>query len=289
MAGLEETIWSEGDEARRVAFGLLVDQGESVPLVRLAIQVAIAEYPELVPHELMDRFRQIAADVESILPENPTDGDKITALNKHLFQILKFRGDEDEYYDPRNSYINDVLRRRVGMPISLCILYLDIAGRLDLSMVGVGLPGHFIVRYVGGGAVGEIYVDPYHAGKVLTRRECVDLVNRLTGGRLPWHDDYLQSVDNRHIITRLLNNLRGAYARLADPARALRVQNYLITLHPDLAHALRDRGLILVRLQSYRGALEDLKRYLRMAPNAPDVDQIREQIVELERRVQELC
>ena len=285
--GVDTEVWTSQDQTTLTEFAVLVKDCESKPLIRLALQVAGAEYPELLVEAFSERFGAIADDVRERLPQDATDGDKIVALNEHLFKRMKFRGDDGDYHNPMNSYLNDVLKRRKGLPISLSILYLDIASRLELAMNGVGLPGHFIVRYVGGGAVGGIFVDPYNEGQVLSKEECVELVGRLSGGRLPWHDDYLREVDNRYVLTRLLNNLKGCYARLADLRRGLRIQNYLLALHPNAAHELRDRGLLLRDLQSYRGALRDLEAYQELVPNAPDGEAISDFVFELKKKVSE--
>ena len=286
--GVDSEIWTSQDQTTLGEFALLVRDCESKPLIRLAMQVAVAEYPELLADAFAERFGEIADDVRGLLPQGASDGDKIVALNEHLFRRMKFRGDDDDYHNPKNSYLNEVLRRRKGLPISLSILYLDIASRLELAMNAVGLPGHFIVRYVGDGAVEGVFVDPFNEGRMLSKDECVELVSRLSGGRLPWHDDYLRRVDNRYVLTRLLNNLKGCYARLADLRRGLRIQNYLLALHPNAAHELRDRGLVLRDLQSFRGALRDLEAYLELAPNAPDVDVISDYVFDLHRNVSEL-
>jgi len=284
----DDTVWRSEDEALRQAFAALVADIDDVTMARLALQVARAEYPNLTIEAGMIELAGIARNIRRIIPADASDGRKIEALNTYLFETLGFRGDNVGYGDPRNNYLNDVLSRACGLPSSLSIVYLDVARRLGLDMIGIGLPGHIIVRYVGQAAAGEIFVDPFNSGQVLSRAECVDLVRRLSGGRLPWHDDFLTGVDNRYLLTRLLNNLKGCYARLADARRALRVQHYLLTLHPDAAHELRDRGLILVELQSYRGALADLESYLRLVPNAPDSERVRDTIFDLKKRVSEL-
>ncbi|MCA9565489.1 MAG: transglutaminase family protein, partial [Myxococcales bacterium] len=191
---LEQLIWTEQDEALLKRFASLVEHAETIPLTRLGLQIAQAEYPDLLIDAVEEKFAKIADEVNKILPPEASDGEKITALNHYLFEVLSFKGDDIGYQDPKNTYLNDVLRRRTGLPISLSILYLDVAGRLSLSMIGVGLPGHFILRYSGSGTPEDVYVDPFHDGRVLTRRECEELVARLTGGQLPWHDDYLREV-----------------------------------------------------------------------------------------------
>ncbi len=283
-----DVIWSAVDEARHREFARAAADVEGVSLSRLAILVARGEYPTLEVDDVVTELAAIAARIDAHLGRGASDGQKIEALNHHLFEKLAFTGDDVTYGDPRNAYLNEVMARRTGLPITLSILYIDVASRLGLRMVGVGLPGHFIVRYAGHSAAAEIFVDPFHQGRVLTKTECVAMVQRLSGGRLPWHDDYLKNADNRYLITRLLNNLKGCYARAADARRALRVQNYLLVLHPEAAHELRDRGVILAQLQSYRGALEDLERYLRMAPGAPDTERVQELVRELRGRVASL-
>lgn len=285
---MDQTLWTSQDEAHRKEFARLTADCADTPLVQLAFQMEVAEYPSLLLAPYVDQFVAIANAVRDKLPEDATDGDKISALNTHLFDDMALRGDDVDYHNPDNSYLQSVLKRRRGLPISLSIVYLDVAERLQLSMVGVGLPGHFIVRYAGENAASQIFVDPFHEGRVLSKPECIELVHRLSGGRLPWHEDYLRGVDNKYILTRMLNNLKGCYARLADGRRSLRIQNYLLTLHPTAAHEVRDRGLLLKDLDSYRGALRDLTHYLELAPNAPDADRVGDHIFELRQQVSAL-
>jgi regulator of sirC expression with transglutaminase-like and TPR domain len=285
---VEEAVWTTQDQARYDIFATMAADCESVSLARLVLQIAVSEFPELIVEAQLEKLKTIASEIQRRLSPGADDNETLEKAHEHLFDELRFQGDRHQYYDPTNSYLNKVLSRCMGLPILLCVAYLDIGERLGLPMEGVGLPGHFIVRYKGGIGSKERFIDPFNRGKVLDRAGCRAMVEQLTGGRLPWDDDYLCGVDNRYILTRILNNLKGAYHRLADLNRALRVQNYLVALNPDSPHEYRDRGLIYVQLESSRGALADFSHYLTLLPSAPDADVVKYQISMLKKQVSAL-
>ncbi len=164
-------------------------------------------------------------------------------LAQFLFDELGFSGNASDYTDPRNSYLNEVLERRLGIPISLSVLYIEIARRIGIRAEGVGLPGHFIVRVnMKQGEV--IYLDPFHGGHALTEEDCRTRVATVTGGVLPFHESFLNPVQSRYILTRMLNNLKNFYASANDHPRAAKVIERLLVLNPDDVTEMRNLGVL---------------------------------------------
>jgi regulator of sirC expression with transglutaminase-like and TPR domain len=218
-----------------------------------------------------------------------SDCQKAELLSDFLFTQQGFRGNGQAYNDPRNSYLNEVLDRRLGIPISLSALYVAVAQRLDIPAQGVGLPGHYIVR-----AAEDCYLDPYHGGERLSLDDCARLVAQTTGGSTmpgtgsaeygtgraeygtgrPFNRDWLQPVSPEATLTRMLNNLRASYLEREDWPHALRVVEHLRMLHPQLPDLLRDLGWIYQRQGVLSKAAEHYGRYLNLAPGAEDAVQV---------------
>lgn len=201
----------------------------------------------------------------------------IGALNGYLFDELGFRGNTWSYSDPENSFLDHVLETRAGLPITLSVLYIEIGRRLNLPIVGLALPGHFLVRYVAP-EIGDIYIDPFNRGRLWTRVECHRQVASFYGGVTPERlTQAMTPPTKRGILARMLRNLKGTYLEREDFARALAAVERIILAEPDDPQDLRDRGLLRARLGQLHSALEDLNRYARQAPGAADLSQIRQQ------------
>ena len=188
------------------------------------------------------------------------------ALSRFLFEDLGFAGNHRDYYDPRNSYVNEVLKRRVGIPITLSLVYMEVGRRTGVPMQGVGLPGHFLMCHA---EEPGLFVDAFHGGLLLSRDECVQRFRDLTHPDEPWSDEYLVPIAKRDMLTRMLRNLKVAHLRRKDNERALLTATMLICLRPDLAEERRDRGVVQSRLGRYAEAIEDLRGYLDRPPPAP--------------------
>ena len=214
----------------------------------------------------------------------PTNGDSplgaANALSRFLFDDLGFSGNQQEYYDPRNSYVNEVLKRRLGIPITLSLVYMEVGRRIGVPMVGVGLPGHFLMRHA---EEPGLFVDAFHGGLLLSREECVQRFRDLTHPDEPWSDQYLAPIGKRDMLTRMLRNLKVAHLRRKDNERALFTATMLIRLRPDLAEERRDRGVVQSRLGRYEEAIEDLRGYLDQAPASADAEAVRELVDHLKR------
>ena len=255
---------------------------DGLPLLGTALLIARDEYPALDPAQY-DEIAQAHADglrerVEAIGPL-PL---KMAAINQHLFDELGYTGNHDEYYDPRNSYLNEVFERRLGNPISLAVVQMEVTRRLGLPLDGVSFPGHFLVRMPVDDGV--LVMDPFNRGRPLDEHELRERARPHLGGEPP--DDealyqILHPASHRAMLMRMLRNLHGAYADGDDWERAVRCADRILRLSPDNAEALRDRGLGYAKLGYQRGARADLGRYLQLYPRAADAGSLRERLVDL--------
>lgn len=238
-------------------------------LARAALLVAAEEYPLLDPRPYLDRLDKWAFRVVETLGGSRGDPlATVAALNHVLFDEERLRGNAKDYYDPRNSFINEVMDRRLGIPISLSLLYLEVARRADLPVVGVGLPGHFIVAVRT--PARSVFVDPFHEGAVLTEKDCEARVSKIFGGRMSLLPEHLEPVAPQSVLVRLLNNLKNIYVESRSHAKAHAVIDKLVLLAPTDWAILRDRGLVRFNMKQFRGALVDLESYLTNAKDAPD-------------------
>ena len=214
---------------------------------------------------------------------------KVRALNYYLFNDLRFSGNVDDYYDPRNSYLNEVIERRTGIPITLSILYLEVGRRIGLNLKGVSFPGHFLVKI----AVkrGQLVLDPFTGGEAQSE---ADLRQRLAQVLPPGQaeraelDQYLEPATSRQIIARVLRNLKNVHMQAGKLEQALAVMQRMLLVMPESAEELRDRGLLYQQLECFRPALSDLQNYLRRRPQAPDAADIHVKIVELKQAAAKL-
>lgn len=248
---------------------------EQINLAEAALLIAAEEYPRLdvdLYIEKLDRFGDLAGEQAG---SKTSAVDLIEAVSDTLFEKLGFHGNRASYYDPRNSFLNEVIDRRSGIPITLTVVYIEVARRIGLSIKGVGMPGHFIAKHEM--ESGDILIDPFNDGRLIGTVECSELLSGTTGGTLDLESDHLRAVSNRQILTRMLSNLLGIYGA-TDQRRALAAIDRILLMNPDSAKHVRDRGLLLAGLRDTRGAIEELERYLELAPNAPDEEAIREQI-----------
>ena len=262
------------------ALAVLAD--DTVPLLETSLLIARDEYPRLDP-DLYDTLAQSYAEhlrheIDSI-DAWPL---KMAAINRHLFEELGYTGNHDEYYDPRNSYMNQVFERRLGNPVSLAMVQMEVARRLGVPLDGVSVPGHFLVRLPVDD--GLLVMDPFNGGRPLGVDELRERAKPHLGGDIP--DDnallhILNPASNRAILVRTLRNLHGVYAEREEWDRAARSADRVLKLSPDQPDALRDRGLSYLKMDYQAGARQDLARYLHLAPDAADAASVREQLVEI--------
>lgn len=254
----------------------------SLPLLPTALLIARDEYPWLDPQQC---DATVQAHVAHLRPEVDTIAAvalKMAAINRHLFDELGYGGDHDRYYDPRNSYLNEVLARRLGNPISLALVQMEVARRLGIPLDGISFPGHFLVRLPVDD--GLLVMDPFNGGRPLGVEELRRRASAHLGGRAPDDQVLAQILDpapSRAILMRMLRNLHGVYVENAQWDRAARSADRLLKLAPDDDDALRDRGLAYLRLDHRAGARQDLGRYLQRNPGAGDAQALRGALIDL--------
>ena len=200
-----------------------------------------------------------------------------------LFSQQGYRGNDNDYYDPKNSFLNQVIERRTGIPITLSVLYMEVARRAGLGLDGVGFPGHFLVKHIRDGD--EIIIDPFNRGEIKSREDLSRLLSDLYGGKVALSEELLQAASKKQILKRILANLKVIYIKHNEWAKGLSVLDRLVTLDPASAADIRDRGAIYLRLECFVQAREDFERYLRIAPNATDAVEVREQVISLAKEV----
>lgn len=271
----------EVSEARRRFTAYIARPPEDFRLAEGALLIALEAYPDLDVGACLRRLDGMAETVSARLGLELEPRRIVSHINACIFKEQGFRGNRRDYYDTRNSFLNEVLDRKVGIPITLSIIYLDVGRRIGLPVNGVGLPGHFVVQY--GAQPEPFYVDPFHTGKPLSAQDCADRVAKIYGRDLPWRESYLDVVDDLHILARVLNNLKVIYVRKGAHELALGAVDRLILLKPDVPSEIRDRGLLRAQLGQLRGALEDLTSYLETCPEAPDAPAMRRHVAALQR------
>ncbi|MGI8906044.1 MAG: SirB1 family protein [Candidatus Sumerlaeaceae bacterium] len=242
-----------------------------------ALLIAACEYPELDIKAYMRRLDMLSAGVAERMPSGADPLEQVTIINEFLFRQRHFRGNAENYYDPRNSYLNEVIDRRLGIPITMSILYIEIAKRLRLPIRGVGLPGHFVVRYDAPRI--DLFVDPFNGGRLLTSDDCHELVLRSLGGHhAVSFGHFIQPIGNRSILIRVLTNLKVIYFHQSDAERVVRALNQIIQLNPQSTDEYKERGLLHLAAHRYRAALVDLTTYLERCPDAPDADLVHHRV-----------
>lgn len=258
---------------REDAFAAEIKQ-KPIDLPRAALRLAkeIA-YPRLDIPLYLAQLDQLTDWARAVVQPGEPAGKRARDLADFLFRKFAFQGNTSDYQDPRNSFLNEVLDRRLGIPITLSILYLAIARRLDLPAQGIGLPGHFIVRVET--ALGDLYLDPFHGGQRLEIEDCARLVSLTTGYEGPFRSEWLDPVSPELILVRLLTNLKVIYVQTRDWEPAAAVIEHLLTLQPKHAEHLRDLGLLYYQTDRLRLAARFLESYLLHAPEASDFEEAR--------------
>jgi regulator of sirC expression with transglutaminase-like and TPR domain len=250
-------------------------EDEAIALAGAALVLARIEYPELDVHAYSQRLNALAAKVKRGLRPNPSARETIAMLNRVLFEEEGLRGNCDDYYDPRNSFLNDVLDRKLGIPITLSVVYMEVARRIGFPVAGTGMPGHFLLKHYDV-LSGDIIIDAFNRGRVLTLGDCHSRLNEIYRGELEFKPEFLHPVTRREILTRMLNNLRQIYFTQRDFRKGLMVLDLLLAIPPRSAEMLRERALVRLNLDQYVGAAQDLANYLKLCPDAPDAEDVQE-------------
>jgi regulator of sirC expression with transglutaminase-like and TPR domain len=245
-----------------------------INLARAALVMGRFEYPDLDVSGYLNKIDRLAESAGRVIQSAELPA---LMLAQFLFDTLGFAGNARNYTDPRNSFLNEVLERRLGIPISLSVLFLEVAHRAGIHADGVGLPGHFIVRVVlDTGQV--IYLDPFHGGAVLSEEDCRERVRAITDGKLPFNEAFLNPVSARYILVRMLNNLKNFYAAANDFYRASKVVERLLIVNPNDLTEVRNLGLLYGALGRHRQAVALLETYLQGRPDASDAAEVKKYI-----------
>ena len=265
-------------------FGTLVqlqDDNDSIPLTEAALSIAQDIYPRLDLGAIQSEFDRLASVLKARLPADASMVQRLRALNRYFFKELGFSGNRNDYYDPDNSYLNRVLERRRGIPISLAVVYMELGQQIGLPLRGVSFPGHFLVKLKV--RAGDIFLDPY-SGQSLSREQLEERLSHFFDARgLDVPTDLalipsIQEASARDILMRMLRNLKSVYHDRKDFEKLLAVQQRLVVLLPDVTTERRDRGLIYAQLECPRAALEDLDFYLGEEPDSAEAVEIRHTI-----------
>jgi regulator of sirC expression with transglutaminase-like and TPR domain len=265
--------------ASRRAFAALVAlPDEAIDLAQACLLIARGEYPDLEVGRYLARLDEMAAAIRGRLRGGEGFGSLIAHLNRLLFDEMGFRGNREEFFDPRNSFLNDVLERRLGIPISLSTIYLEVGRRIGCPLAGVSFPGHFLVRYTGRDAGAEVLIDAFNRGQILGETECRARLHEMYQGQVAYRPELLRRARTREILRRMLNNLRMIYQGQRDFHRALNVQELALCVDPGDPQAIRERAAIYYHLACFGQAAEDLETYLAASPEAPDAPEIRKRL-----------
>jgi len=274
-------------------FTSLVKSDAHFPLLEAAISLAQDEYPDLDVQQMLSDVDQLQARLKRRLPADASALQKLRLLNQFFFRDLGFGGNVNDFYDPDNSYLNAVLKTRRGIPISLAVLWLELASGLGLNARGVAFPGHFMVKV--NLPKGQVVIDPF-TGQSLSREELSERLEPFRQRRLADSDGdneydtpiglYLQSAPPRDIISRMLHNLKEIHRTQEDWPRLIAVVDRLIVLHPDAWSEYRDRGLAWAVQGQAARAVPDLEQYLAHTEAAPDIDGVTQRLAQLRRQTQ---
>lgn len=266
----------------RKTFQQLVTLPDSaIPLAEAALLIACEEYPQLELSPYLDKLDHMADIAQETLSGVDSPVETVGKINTVIFEQFGFRGNTEDYEDPRNSFFNDVLDRRVGIPITLSTVYLEVSRRLRFPIAGVGMPGHFVVKY--NDRKEEFFLDPFNRGEILTRDDCRERIHGMYGDSLEFNDRFLERVTNRQILSRMLTNLKDIYLKAQAFDKGLAIVDMMLMVAPDDIEQYRDRGMLRLQLRQFDGAVRDLEHYVRNFPNPKDREEIENHIKELKR------
>jgi regulator of sirC expression with transglutaminase-like and TPR domain len=233
----------------------------------------ILEYPDLNIDEYINEISRIGMSLKESINDikNPTY--LISMLNEHLFENLGFGGDDDDYYNPKNNFLNEVIDKKVGLPITISIFYTEVAKFIGLELKIIGFPGHILVKYNE-----EMILDPFYDGRLLDIDDLQEILNNNFEGEVEFKPEFLDEVDDEQILVRLTRNLKNSYIQSFVYDKALQCVNMVLSIEPESPDDIRDKGILEERLQNSEIALKYLNKYLEINPNAEDIDFVLELI-----------
>ncbi len=271
--------------SRRLFAQLVSRPDEEIDLAGAALLIAREEYPDLQIERYVERLDALAGELGRRVSESGIER-VASGLSQLLFTEEGFRGNSNDYYDPKNSFLNEVLDRRTGIPISLSAVYIEVARRAGFPAYGVGLPGHFLVRLED--PENGLLVDPFHGGAIVSEADCQERLDRIYEGRVRLEPSMLEPCGRRAMLARMLRNLKAIYVKNEEHERALRVVELVLLTDAQAAEELRDRGLLFAALECYAYAARDLTAYLERRPAVSEAPEIRRKLEELELKARRL-
>ncbi len=270
------------------AFEALTAQEDcEIDLAQAALLIASIEYHDLDPAQSLSHLDALARRVRTLLalpepemvpqlPDNIKPLTVIEALNKILFEDENFQGNRDDYYNADNSFLNKVLEKHCGNPITLSLLYIEVGKRVGIQIDGIGFPYHFMVRHQWEQSV--IYIDPFSGGTLLNEQDCEKRLQQIAQHNIKLHAQWFEPISHKNMLIRILNNLKRIYIDKDDYIHAQAICDLIVLLTPQAGSERRDRGLVYLQLKQYGRALHDLKAYLELTPKAEDRYEIRNHI-----------
>jgi regulator of sirC expression with transglutaminase-like and TPR domain len=255
---------------------------ESVDILRAALTLSRIHEPALDMERYVHRVDELAARV-AVKIDDPDDPVQIiAAMNDVLFREEMFRGNTVDYYSPRNSFLHDVLDRRLGIPITLALVYMEVGRRVGFQLFGVGMPGHFLLKHydVDGHS---ILIDAFERGSIVTEDDCRQKLDSIYAGQVALQPEFLLPVTRRQMLTRILNNLRSIYLSQRDFRRAVQVVDLVLVIYPRSPEDMKQRAVLRYNLNDFRGALSDFEEYVKMSPDASDAEEIKQTALSLRR------
>ena len=243
-------------------------------LIEKSLKLAqILEYPDLNISKYVEKINEIGNSLKLKIGDVKNSTYLISMLNEHVFETYGFQGDDEDYYDPRNNFLNAVIDKKTGIPITLSIIYSEVAKYIDLDLRIVGFPGHVVVKYEE-----EMIMDPFYRGRLLTINDLEEILYRNFGDGVEFIPEYLNTATTDQILTRLLRNLKNAYTQSYAYDKAMRCTDMILGIRPESPEEIRDKGILEERLLHYNEALPLLNKYLELEPEAEDADFILELI-----------
>ena len=255
---------------------------DRIDMLRAALTFARIEYPGLDIERYVRQVEELTARVAARIPDTGDPAQSIAAVNHVLFQEEMFRGNTVDYYNPRNSFLNDVLDRRLGIPITLAALYMEIGRRVSFPLFGVGMPGHFLLKHYDAGG-DSFLIDAFDRGLVLSEDDCQKKLNQIYSGQLSLRPEFLLPVTRRQMLTRMLNNLKVIYLERRNFRRAVQVVDLILVIYPRSPEDVKQRAVLRYNLDDFRGALDDFEEYVKMSPDASDAEEIRQITLSIRR------
>ena len=272
-------------ETRRLFEALVESFGESLPIDQALLLIAAEDRGGVSQQEALSKLDELASGLEESFPQDGDGLSKLVCLAEFLFVKENYGGNQEDYYDLRNSWLDDVIDRRKGIPITLSVLAMEVARRVGFNLRGVGFPGHFLVTT--DEATG-FYLDAFRGGQILRREDCRTLLAQLSGGNVEMKASDLEPVSSKQLVARVLQNIKGNHLRQGNLMAAIGAVDRILLLFPKAYGLLRERGLMFLQLGAFSYAVGDLEKYLSLAADPPDEEAIRSALERAQRQVRML-